>query len=226
MDRKNIFLLGFAIIAIGLFVIPSTMSMFVGQHRWYSVRTSTSQYEMCERCHAAEVGEWVANTGAHATYRANNLNNGCFCHQINESNLAEYGFDESLINSYNFSIWNETGSIDDNASNWTWRGTETPHAAITIGCEDCHYNATTQLSNANSAHKEFFIQANASSYGTNNTACMACHTMVGLNINITRIQSGLNVTATHNADYTWTVNVTTNTTELTSGGTYYTANGT
>jgi hypothetical protein len=32
MDRKSTVLLGVAIVAIGLFIIPSTMSMFVGQH--------------------------------------------------------------------------------------------------------------------------------------------------------------------------------------------------
>ena len=226
MDRKSVLLLGVAIVAIGLFIIPSTMSMFVGQHRWYSVRTINDQYALCERCHAAEVGEWNANTGAHAAYAAENPTIGCFCHQINESSLSEWGFNASKIESHGFEIFNESGGINDTPSTWTWRNTTTPHAAITIECVSCHYNATAQLSNVYSAHKEFFEQANESAYGTNNTACMACHTMVGLNINITRVQSGINVNATHNPNYTWTVDVTTNTTELTSGGTYHPANGT
>ena len=224
MDKKSTVLLGFAIVAIGLFIIPSTMSMFVGQHRWYSVRTAESQYAMCERCHTAEVGEWSANTGAHATYAAENPTIGCFCHQINESSLIEWGFNTSGIDGHGFEIFNETGDISNTPSTWTWRTNDTPHAAITIECINCHYNATTQLSNEHSAHKAFFEQANASTYGTNNTACMACHTMVGLNITMTRVKSGINVNATHNANYTWTVDVATNTTEMTSGGTYYPAN--
>jgi hypothetical protein len=235
MDRKSTLLLGFAIVAIGLFIIPSTMSMFVGQHRWYSVRTIGDQYAMCQRCHTAEVGEWQANTGAHAAYAADNPTIGCFCHQINGTSLTEWGFNASRIDSHGFEIFNETGllNISDGSWSWTnntsWRTTDTPHAAITIECVSCHYNASEQLNNTNSAHRQFFVQAKNASlnpYGTNNTACMACHTMVGLNINITRVQSGINVTATHNPDYTWTVNVTTNTTETTSGGTYYPANGT
>ena len=230
MDKKNIIILGFAIVAIGLFVIPSTMSMFVGQHQWYSVRTIESQYEMCQRCHQAEVGEWQANTGAHAAYQAANPTIGCFCHQINETSLIEWGFDENIIDSKSFEIFNETGQLNISAGSWnwtsntSWRTTDTPHAAITIECVDCHYNASEQLNNTNSAHRQFFIQAKNTSlneYGTNNTACMACHTMIGLNITMVRIGSGLDITATHGEDYNWTVNVTTNATGMTTNGTYH-----
>ena len=224
MDRKSTLLLGVAIVAIGLFIIPSTMSMFVGQHRWYSVRTTDAQYDMCQRCHTAEVGEWKANTGAHAAYQAANPGIGCFCHQINESSLGEWGFNTSKVDSYGFVIFNESGSITDTPGTWAWRNTSTPHAAVTIECVSCHYNATAQLSQDHSAHKEFFEQANASTYGTNNTACMACHTMIGLNITMTRIGSGLDVSATHESDYSWTVNVTTNVTDMTTDAKYYPAN--
>ncbi len=220
MDKKNIIILGFAIVAIGLFVIPSTMSMFVGQHQWYSVRTADDQYDLCYRCHVAEVNEWKANTGAHATYNEIEKN-GCFCHQINESSLDLYGFDPNVLESHDFELWNESGNISDDPASWEWRNKSTPHAAIVIGCEDCHYNATAQLSNEFSAHKAFFEAANATDYGTNNTACMACHTMIGLNITMERIKSGIIVDANHTEDYNWTVSVSTNTSETTSNATYY-----
>ncbi len=53
---------------------------------------------------------------------------------------------------------------------------------------------------------------------------MACHTMIGLNITMTRIGSGLDVSATHESDYSWTVNVTTNVTDMTTDAKYYPAN--
>ena len=236
MDRKSTLLLGLAIVAIGLFIIPSTMSMFVGQHRWYSVRATSDQYDMCQRCHTTEVGEWKANTGAHAAYRVWSMSEtgvdpGCFCHQINETRLGEFGFDTSQITDFNFEIFNETGGLNSTRASWetAWRTNATPHAAVTIECVSCHYNASTQLNNTNSAHRQFFVQAKNTTlnpYGTNNTACMACHTMVGLNITMTRVGSGIIVNATHNEDYTWTVNVTTNTTAMTTDATYYPANET
>ncbi len=234
--NKNLILLGIAVAAIGVFIIPSTMSMFVGQHRWYSVTTASSQYDLCERCHIAEVGEWKANTGAHSAYKAWTVINtgvdpGCFCHQVNQTRLANFGFNSSQMTQFNFEVFNETGKLNSsNASwNWTnngtsWRTQNTPHAAITIECVDCHYNASAQLNNTNEAHRSFYLQAKnttLNTYGSNNTACMACHTMVGLNITMTRIRSGIILNATHNPDYTWTVNVTTNTTQLTSNSTYY-----
>jgi hypothetical protein len=227
--NKNLILLCIAVAAIGVFIIPSTMSMFVGQHRWYSVTTASSQYDLCERCHIAEVGEWKANTGAHSAYRARvTPDPGCFCHQVNRTKVADFGFNSSLIKDYKFEVFNETGLLNTTAESWnwtngtSWRSQSTPHAAITIECVDCHYNASSQLNNTEEAHKSFYEQTKntTNTYGSNNTACMACHTMVGLNITMTRIRSGIIINATHNSNYTWTVNVSTNTTEMTSNSTY------
>ena len=237
-SNKNLILLCIAVAAIGIFIIPSTMSMFVGQHRWYSVTTSSSQYDICERCHIAEVGEWKANTGAHSAYRAwttseTGVDPGCFCHQVNQTRLTNFGFNSSQMTQFNFEVFNETGKLNSTQDSWnwtngtSWRSENTPHAAITIECVDCHYNASVQLNNTNEAHKSFYLQAKNTTlnpYGSNNTACMACHTMVGLNITMTRIRSGIILNATHNADYTWTLNVTTNTTEMTTDSTYFQPN--
>ncbi|MCD4766198.1 MAG: hypothetical protein K8R34_06780 [Methanosarcinales archaeon] len=233
MDKKSILILGFAIVAIGLFIIPSTMSMFMGQHRFYSVRTAESQYEMCERCHFAEVGEWKANTGAHAAYKARMTaetgDPGCFCHQINATSLEEFGISRTEIDAFNYEIFNETGklNISKESWNWTndtsWRSTATPHVAITIECISCHTNATDQLENDNEAHKPFFAEARNSLVGSNNTACMACHTMIGLNITMERVEGGLFINANHTENYNWTISVTTNNTR-TSQSQYWPAN--
>jgi hypothetical protein len=231
MRGRQVILLTFAVIAIGLFVLPNTMSMFVGQHRWYSVRTASGQYAMCERCHFAEVGEWQANTGAHAAYRAYYPTDpGCFCHQINETRLQSW-INTSGIADYGYEFFNETGTV--NGSNPAtfkagWRNTTTPHAATTIFCVDCHLNATAQLTNTNEAHKAFFVQASNDTLNpaaTNNTPCMACHTMVGLNVTMSRLHGGLIINATHGADYNWTVNVTFNTTRTTNSS-YWPPNST
>lgn len=231
MGRRNILLLGIAIVAIGLFVIPSTMSMFVGQHSWYSVRSSDVQYALCERCHAAEVAEWDGNTGAHSAYSSQYADtSGCFCHQVNETQLTSFGINTSgaAFTGLAFEVFNGTGTINDTNTSWgdAWRTQATPHAAITIACTDCHQNATAQLNNTKSAHKEFFSQLNASTSANENTACMACHTMVGLNITMERNQGGIEVYANHTINattgaYEWNVTASTNTTApRTSNSTY------
>ncbi len=228
MEKKNLLLLGFAVVAIGLFVIPNTMSMFVGQHRWYSVRTASSQYDLCERCHIAEVNEWTLNTGAHSTYKEWMEHNtsggdpGCFCHQINNTNLVSFGFSASNLTDFGFEQFNVSGGINGSNTTWSnaWRTKNTPHAAITIACIDCHYNASAQLNNTNEAHGAFYNETKNSTYGSANTACMACHTMVGLNITMRRVQGGIIINASHNPDYTWTINVTTNTTNMTGESRY------
>ena len=232
MDKKSIFILGFAIVAIGLFIIPSTMSMFMGSHRWYTVTSASGQYDMCERCHFAEVGEWKANTGAHSAYSAvmsvDGRDPGCFCHQINATALEEFGINRTAIDNFGYEIFNESGDLNTSIQddwNESWRTKSTPHAAITIECISCHTNASAQLNNENEAHKPFFDQSRNSSVGSNNTACMACHTMIGLNITMDRVEGGLFINANHTDDYNWTINVTTNNTR-TSESQYWPANET
>lgn len=201
MKGKNMILLSVAVLAIGLFVLPQTMAMFVGQHTWFSVRTSESQYELCEKCHVNEVAEWKANTGAHATYNAEHP--GCFCHQINETALEEFGLTKDMApGAYgkNFEHWNTTGNITGPDAGWYWRSNNTPHAAVIIDCVDCHYTEMQQINNPDSAHYAFWNQTNTVNRTTddtdNNTVCMACHTHTHLNITWTRIE-GLVITANH-----------------------------
>ena len=200
MKGKNIILLSVAVLAIGLFVIPQTMAMFLGQHTWFSVRTSESQYELCEKCHVNEVAEWKANTangGAHSQY-VRDITDNCFCHQINTTALQEYGLTEELApGAYglNFEHWNETSNLT-NKDDWYWRSNKTPHAAVIIDCVDCHYTEMEQIENEDSAHYAFWNQTKNAGNTDNNTACMACHTHTHLNITWMRIE-GLIITADH-----------------------------
>jgi len=223
MKGKNMILLSVAVIAVGLFVLPQTMAMFVGQHTWFSVKTADSQYVMCQKCHVNEVAEWRANTGAHANYSAD-LGGGCFCHQINETALGEYGLTSAIApGAYGFNFtnwrWNYTNNsnkvggepewynnTDPDPSNheweWGWRpgtGNVSPHAAVIVDCVDCHWNEMQQINNPKSAHFAFWNQTKTGSDNTgtdNNTVCMACHTHTHLNITWLRIE-GLEIIANH-----------------------------
>ena len=226
MKGKNMILLSVAILAIGLFVLPQTMAMFIGQHTWFSVRTPTAEYTMCEKCHVNEVAEWRANSdanGAHSKYVAE-YGEGCFCHQINTTRLGEYDLNanNSNITDFGFVIWSEMADLND-STDWAWRPTTTPHAAVIIDCVDCHYNESQQISLNTSAHYAFWNQTNAASGNLNsddNTACMACHTHTHLNITWTRIE-GLVITANHTnasatGDAAWDITANVNDTPHTS----------
>ncbi len=221
MKGKNMILLSVTVLAIGLFVLPQTMAMFVGQHDWFSVRTAEKQYELCIRCHEAEVAEWMSNTGAHNTYRTDyEPYASCFCHQINATKLSD-DWNLGGVNQKGFIHWNESGDVTGKG-NWSWRANTTPHAALTVECIDCHTNAATQLLQNDSAHKQFYTGTLDKPEGSNNTACMACHTMVGLNITMERWDSGLIINANHtNYTYGWTVDAEVNTSSRTTNSTYW-----
>ena len=223
MKGKNMILLSFAVLAIGLFVLPQTMAMFVGQHTWFSVRTSVGQKELCIRCHEGEVAEWETNYAKHGAHSQYYQDTGthCFCHQINASELnADWKLAD--VDQHGFIHWNESGDVL-NKSTWSFRTNDTPHAALVVLCTDCHRNASAQLNNSNSAHKVFYDETLNQPDTNNNTACMACHTMVGLNITMERIKSGIEIVANHTGyTYpTWTVNASINTTNRTINSTYW-----
>ena len=223
MERKfmkgiQVLILAVAIIAIGLFILPSTLSMFIGQHTWFSVKSPDDMEALCAKCHQPEVDEWEANIaagGAHATFDTVYPNqSGCtICHQVNATALGVYGLNVSSLASYSFEDFTQEGLTNTSnaaAFNDSWRTQNTPHAAIKVDCADCHYNASVQLSNPDSAHSEFYNQSSAST--TDSAACIGCHTMTDMNITWYKF-GGLNINATINATTeNWEIEITTNTT--------------
>ena len=214
--NKGTILLGFAIFAIGIFVLPSTMSMFMGQHSWYSVKTQEGKDELCKRCHVAEYGEWEtnsANGGAHSTFASDENADCTMCHAVNTSQLGDWGITTTGLN---IDLFEPNMTTGDNATNYSsqWRDTSGAHAALTVDCVDCHTNAAAQLWNENEAHTAFYNstinathtgEANLTTGPDNpNAACIACHTHTNLNISFVRIASGFNITANHTTG-TWDI---------------------
>lgn len=218
MRGMQVIILAIAIVAIGLFILPSTLSMFVGQHTWYSVKNTDDMVTLCGKCHQPEVDEWktnIDNGGAHATFeKVYGTQSGCaICHQVNSTALADYGLDVSALSGYSFEDFTQEDLTNtSNATDFqgTWRSQTTPHAAIKVDCADCHYNATVQLMNSSSAHSDFYNQSTANA--TNSAACIGCHTMTDVNISWYKF-GGLDINATINKSTNlWEIEVTTNTT--------------
>ncbi|MGB3458136.1 MAG: hypothetical protein WBB08_02340 [Halobacteriota archaeon] len=187
-SSSKLVLVAIAIVAVGLFALPSSVSLFSGQHTWYDLKTSDDSGVLCQKCHADIEAEMVsAGNGVHTTLHAP----GCDCHRVNGTGVAVSG--------------PSTGTVPGTTS----------HAAETIACMLCHENATrtggnypfaggfsiTKITEAGggstiynytdsgtkAAHNYFIGQAIADTLmEDSNEACIACHTRVGVNITWTK----------------------------------------
>lgn len=188
MDKKTILLI--AVVALGLFILPQSLSLFMGQHTWYEPSTLDNR---CVKCHQLIVDELRGtDNGAHTSF-----NGRCIgCHTTTPAD--ETGF-----------FFNRPGN--QRGANWSKQGF---HAATTVTCITCHtgvgvydpnkYNSTSgtwnlkygSLLNPNEAHKGFYLASMSTdpeyydngtlkpnngvqgATGTKgaNAACLACHT--------------------------------------------------
>ena len=191
MSRNGNILLIIALIGVGLFIIPSTLSMFAGQHSWYN---PTERGLPCDKCHFLEKDELMSSSGPHspnygpATYNSSanyngtigfvggstfwggdNPNDRCYgCHQVG----ANYPVSSPL-----------------NSTNTSWSDRNgTAHAAIVLECVDCHSWVDNALNESLSSHDEFYRGLNTTSgpLKGGNSACIGCHTHVAVNISWTR----------------------------------------
>ena len=194
MDSNKVALMVIAVVAVGIFALPSTVSLFSGQHTWYNLSGPGSNLP-CEKCHADIDDEMVSDdNGVHRGLAGP----GCDCHRVNAS-VTRLG----------------TGVADGDGTG-SYPGT-TSHAAETIACMVCHengtsypfaggfnqtavyagtgvdpadeyyYNASDDSGGEAAAHNQFIREAIKDPLMTDsNEACIACHTRVGVNITWTK----------------------------------------
>ncbi|MFP4559087.1 MAG: hypothetical protein ACLFO6_06300 [Archaeoglobaceae archaeon] len=117
MKTSKILLIFLALVAIGFLVLPSTVSLFAGQHYWYDLSEGEkiATEIACEKCHADIADEMDLISGPHTGETGYGRMECEFCHRVRYADY-EYATDEG--------------------------GTVTPgkyaHAASTIACMDCH----------------------------------------------------------------------------------------
>ena len=132
MRSSNMMLLAVAVIALGIFALPSTISLFAGQHTWYQLNgTGDLGGQLpCEKCHADVANEMEALVGPHT----NELGYGrleCeFCHRTFE--LTDDQINETRYGKYRYTY----GQVGPNVTDVT-PGKEA-HAASTVPCMYCH----------------------------------------------------------------------------------------
>ena len=165
------------ILALGILVLPSTVSLFSGQHYWYDIDAAGNQIP-CQKCHA-DIYEELNQSKYHVNQGTTGVadEQDCvFCHQANTSIAYANGTNSGASN-----------------STLPWGA----HAASTISCGYCHFDSSTgapvaggfglsDLANDTgtyAAHLDFVTSAATSTLlEDSNEACIACHTHVAVKI--------------------------------------------
>lgn len=191
-----------AILAIGILVLPSTVSLFAGQHYWYTINGSGNDIP-CIKCHA-DVFEELEQSDFHTSFDGNADN-------VSDADCGGCHRADTQIN-YASGTGNEGYTAGDKA-----------HAASVVACMLCHqhdaanqdpgqnttppgYHAggfinmsdygspyvynTTERTGEYAAHNAFVIEAiEDDTLQDSNEACVACHTHVAVKINWTHARS-------------------------------------
>ena len=200
--NSKVLLLSVAVIAIGLFAMPSTLSLFAGQHTF-----DNGSDVSCNKCHADIYSE-IASSSAHTNP---NLQLCEGCHRTNQST-----FDATLIPT--------NGTANLSAGNWTGidiAANANAHAAVTVECVACHQGVPAELLGSEAAHSDFYNQSNYTDGSQSllnlkgaNTACIGCHTHAVVNVTWTRA-GGYNMIA-NSTNGTWVMEFALNNTPVNS----------
>ncbi|MGB2841769.1 MAG: multiheme c-type cytochrome [Halobacteriota archaeon] len=190
-NGNKMVLMAIAVVAVGMFALPSTVSLFTGQHTWYDI--NASKYLPCEKCHA-EIYDEFALSKVHGTLTGNtsgwvdtsNVTAGCYgCHRTSQTG-------------YTYAKGGGSGALPGKEA----------HAASTVACMVCHdfnntagypnaggFNITTSIYNYTygenytgeaAAHNKFIERAIEENVMEDaNAACIACHTYIPVKINWT-----------------------------------------
>jgi len=207
MESKKIVLLAVAIVAIGIFALPSTVSLFSGQHTWYDLSEDGNNIP-CEKCHAEIEDEMMSgDNGVHRDLTC------AMCHRtpFTGDTYARGHYDgyaptpgeeahaASTVECMDcHGIWRDSGKWNH------WSDREY------IVCSRCHaggqytdfisaggfgiedpmnpgYNTTATDTGEKAAHKKFVLDAMEDDLMEGaNEACIACHTRIGTNITWTK----------------------------------------
>ena len=180
MDMLKGLLLFTVITAVGIYVLPPTLSIFLGQHDWYYLDNPGSDVP-CQKCHA-DIYEELELSPLHKKWGNSAIADTSDCEACHRGN---------------FSI------VYANAS--AGQPGKEAHAASRTECMYCHGNTSVATfhnapiaggfgisdlpsdTGVNSTHFEMIVGTGADSniYPGESEACILCHTNVKVRINFT-----------------------------------------
>jgi len=161
--REKLVLVVTAVVAIGIFALPSTISLFAGQHAWYNISDVGNEVP-CEKCHADVAEEMKKITGPHTGETGYERMKCGYCHRLPPIWRRNQTFEN-----YTYASGDGTGSQP---------GVES-HAASTIPCMYCH-----------SGNKSGVVSGTANHTGIANMDCWSCHQVGWQNPNKRKAHEG------------------------------------
>ncbi|VVB93393.1 Cytochrome c7 c [uncultured archaeon] len=208
--NSKIILLSMAVVSVGLFAMPSTLSLFAGQHNFVAPDNVT-----CQKCHqdiydtiqSSDMHNSLGDNGATAWNSGSNDNalGKCVgCHRVSDTftNVSvPYG---SL-----------TGWFNQTPAGLGFGSTHT--MVVTLECVQCHTAVPGKFNDPNETHNPYYGQAYSASNSSTiqlkgaNAACVGCHTHTVVTLNWTR-PTGYNVNITENTTGAFNLNFSMNTT--------------
>lgn len=166
MEKKvvRIALVALAVLAIGVLVLPSTMTLFAGQHTWYYKEALP-----CEKCHADVAEEFSSAANYHPPGATYPIWEACvLCHQVEPLYPGDVNYNEgkhaATIVPCDYCHWPEANAFTNDPhlpfvqtaenDNLMPNGTE--------ACVACHTHAQLDISFEWMKYMTFEFQVNAS----------------------------------------------------------------
>mgnify|MGYP000633820815 CR=1 FL=1 len=186
INIPGILLITVVLFALGVLILPSTTSLFAGQHFWYDL--SCEKSVPCVKCHADVYDELQQSANHSMVDKEAGLDGSecLICHRANASiTYAEVSGDYTSATP----------------------GKEA-HAATVINCGCCHFNSTNPFNapiaggfgqsdfasnpgndtGINASHYSFVVQStNSNLLHEESESCIACHTTVNVTMNFTSV---------------------------------------
>jgi hypothetical protein len=206
-------LLFIAVLILGIYVLPSAVAKYAGSHTWEVNESAGVTALQCGKCHTYIKNEITAatnndtmwahrNASANASYVGDgmiinitntptgSLDDVCWmCHIMEQDALVTGGHTKVVIR-----VCTDSDCHGDEAGTTSCTVFASGFGGVNTSC-----NVTGKLNSSADAHWNFYrpLTGYTSSIGNEDdginydmgfVACMACHTHVGLDLNITRPQ--------------------------------------
>ena len=169
MDGK-IVLLMISVVAVGMFVLPSSLALYTGSHDFYGAEEVD-----CGKCHSGAAGDQIAANIANGSAHAGMTCKSC-----------HYGVSGTVGGRFAVDVVGNATDASD----------VTAHAAgVSVNCIDCHsyplsyqadtkdasgtdsVNVSAELALSTAAHKMLTVNTTGDNGGLadNDAVCIACH---------------------------------------------------
>lgn len=160
VGSNNSVLLTIAVIAIGIYFLPTTLTIFSGQHTFYNGPNVS-----CRKCHS-DIYDEIFNspTGTpHLSFGQNCI----ACHRTGRViMMPSYG-----------------GTFGAKGVNISKNSPDVAHSAVTVECVFCHNLIPNEINSSSESHKNYYNSSNQSTLlKGGNEACIGCHTHTTVNI--------------------------------------------